>query len=131
MAAAGGYQAAAVAKEKIFYVVGAVNKPGGFVMQNDRDKMTTLKAVSLAGGMIGTAKTKEAVILRKNPGTDKRQEVPVNLNNVMHLKTEDAALQAGDILFIPDSSGKRALRRAGDIGLALTTGIAVVSAGKL
>jgi polysaccharide biosynthesis/export protein len=115
----------------IIYVVGAVNKPGGFVMQNDRDKMTTLKAVSLAGGTILTAKTKDAVILRKTPGTDKRQELTVNLDSVMKLKTEDAGLQAGDILFIPDSSGKRAWRRAGDIGLALTTGIAVVSAGKL
>jgi polysaccharide export outer membrane protein len=115
----------------IFYVVGAVNKPGGFVMQNDRDKMTTLKAVSLAGGTILTAKTKDAVILRKNPGVEKRQELPVNLDSVMKLKTEDAGLQPGDILFIPDSSGKRALRRAGDIGIALTTGIAVISAGKL
>ncbi len=115
----------------IFYVVGAVNKPGGFVMQNDRDKMTTLKAVSLAGGTIVTAKTKDAVILRKTPGVDKRQELAVNLDRVMKLKTEDAGLQAGDILFIPDSSGKRALRRAGDIGIALTTGVAVITAGKL
>src|SRR5207245_6003661 len=72
----------------IFYVVGAVNKPGGFVMQNDRDKMTTLKAVSLAGGTIVTAKTKDAVILRKTPGVDKRQELAVNLDRVMKLKTE-------------------------------------------
>jgi hypothetical protein len=71
------------------------------------------------------------VILRKTAGTDKRQELPVNLNSVMRLKTEDATLQPGDILFIPDSSGKRALHRAGDIGIALTTGIAVISAGKL
>ena len=115
----------------IIYVVGAVNKPGGYVMQNDRDKMTTLKAVSLAGGTIVTAKTKDAVILRKAPGVDKRQELPVNLDSVMKLKTEDAGLQAGDILFIPDSSGKRAWRKAGDVGLALTTGVAVVSAGRL
>lgn len=115
----------------IIYVVGAVNKPGGFVLQNDRDKMTTLKAVSLAGGTTGTARTKDTVILRKSAGTDKRQELPVNLNSVMRLKTEDATLQPGDILFIPDSAGRRALHRAGDIGIALTTGIAVVSAGKL
>ena len=45
--------------------------------------------------------------------------------------SELCGLQAGDILFIPDSSGKRALRRAGDIGIALTTGVAVITAGKL
>jgi polysaccharide export outer membrane protein len=114
----------------IIYVVGAVNHPGGFVMQNDRDRMTTLKVLSLAGGTMGSAKVKDAVILRKNPETGKRDELPVDLNKVLHLKSEDVALQASDILFIPDSSGKRALHRAGDIAISLTTGLALVSAGR-
>jgi polysaccharide export outer membrane protein len=114
----------------IIYVVGAVIRPGGFVMQNDRDRMTTLKVLSLAGGTTGSAKAKEAVILRKNPDTGKRDEVPVDLNKVLHLKSEDVALQASDILFIPDSSGKRALHRAGDIAISLTTGVALISAGR-
>jgi protein involved in polysaccharide export with SLBB domain len=110
--------------------VGAVNHPGGFVMQNDRDRMTTLKMLSLAGGPIGTAKIKDAVILRKNTETGKRDQVPVDLNKVMHLKMEDLSLQASDILFVPDSAGKRALHRTGDIAVSLTTGIAIVAAGK-
>jgi polysaccharide export outer membrane protein len=114
----------------IIYVVGAVIRPGGFVMQNDRDRMTTLKVLSLAGGTTGSAKAKEAVILRKNPDTGKRDEVPVDLNKVLHLKSEDVVLQASDILFIPDSSGKRALHRAGDIAISLTTGVALISAGR-
>jgi polysaccharide export outer membrane protein len=114
----------------IIYVVGAVIHPGGFVMQNDRDRMTTLKVLSLAGGTTGSAKVKEAVILRKNPDTGKRDELPVDLNKVLHLKSEDVMLQASDILFIPDSSGKRALHRAGDIAISLTTGLALVSAGR-
>ncbi len=48
----------------------------------------------------------------------------------MHLKTEDVTLQASDILFVPDSAGKRALHRTGDIAVSLTTGIAIVAAGK-
>jgi polysaccharide export outer membrane protein len=114
----------------IIYVVGAVTRPGGFVMQNDRDRMTTLKVLSLAGGTTGSAKVKQAVILRKNPNTGKRDEVPVDLNKVLHLKSEDVALQASDILFIPDSSGKRALHRAGDVAISLTTGLALVTAGR-
>jgi polysaccharide biosynthesis/export protein len=114
----------------IIYVVGAVSRPGGFVMQNDRDRMTTLKVLSLAGGTTGSAKSKDAVILRKNPDTGKRDELPVDLNKVLHLKSEDVALQASDILFIPDSSGKRALHRAGDIAISLTTGVALISAGR-
>jgi len=120
-----------VPRAGIIYVVGAVNHPGGFVMQNDRDRMTTLKVLSLAGGPTGSAKMKQAIILRKNPDTGKRDEVPVNLSKVMHLKTEDVMLQGSDILFVPDSSGKKALNRAGNVAIGLTTGLTLVTAGKL
>jgi len=119
-----------VPRAGIIYVVGAVNHPGGFVMQNDRDRMTTLKMLSLAGGTTSTAKVKNAVILRKDPNTGKRDEVPVNLNNIMHLRSEDVTLQASDILYVPDSAAKRALHRAGDVALSLTTGVALITAGK-
>lgn len=125
-----GGDVVSVPRAGIIYVVGAVNRPGGFQMQNDYDRMTTLKMLSLAGGPIDTAKIKSAVILRKNPETGKRDEVPVDLSKVMKLKAEDVMLQANDILFVPDSAGKRALRRTGDIAVSLTTGIAIVAAGK-
>src|SRR5712671_901783 len=125
-----GGDVVSVPRAGIIYVVGAVNRPGGFVMQNDRDRMTTLKILSLAGGTTSTAKERQAVILRKNLETGKRLEVRVDLKKVMQLKTEDVLLLPSDILFVPDSSGKRALRRAGDTALALTTGVALVSATK-
>ncbi len=53
-----GGDVVSVPRAGIIYVVGAVNRPGGFVMQNDRDRMTTLKMLSLAGGPINTAKIK-------------------------------------------------------------------------
>jgi polysaccharide biosynthesis/export protein len=126
-----GGDVVSVPRAGIIYVVGAVTRPGGFVLVNDRDRMTTLKILSLAGGTTGSAKAKEAVILRKNPETGKRDEVPVDLKKVMQLKTEDVMLVSSDILFIPDSSGKKALRKAGDVALGLTTGIALISAGRL
>ncbi len=119
-----------VPRAGIIYVVGAVNHPGGFVIQNDRDQMTALKMLSLAGGITNSAKTKEAVILRKNLDTGKRDEVPLDLNKVMNLKTEDVKLEASDILFVPDSAGKKALHRAGDMALVLTEGVALVGATK-
>ena len=73
----------------------------------------------------------KAIILRKNLDTGKRDEVPVDLGKVMHLKTEDVMLQGSDILFVPDSSGKKALNRAGDMAVGLTTGLAMLSAGKI
>jgi polysaccharide export outer membrane protein len=125
-----GGDVVSVPRAGIIYVVGAVTRPGGFVMQNDHDRMTTLKVLSLAGGATGSAKIKEAVILRKNPDTGKRDEVPVDLKKVLQLKSEDVMLQSSDILFIPDSSGKKAWHRAGDVAISLTTGLALVTAGR-
>ena len=126
-----GGDVVSVPRAGIIYVVGAVNHPGGFLLQNDLEHMTMLKMMSLAGGPTNTAKMKNAVILRKNPATGKREQVPVNLNKVMHLKEQDAELQANDILFVPDSSGLKALHRAGDVAVALTTGVGIVAAGRI
>ena len=122
-----GGDVVSVPRAGIIYVVGAVNHPGGFVMQGDRDRMTTLKVISLAGGLTGTAKMQHAIILRKNPDTGKRDEVPVDLSKIMHLKTEDVMLQGSDILFVPDSSGKKALKRAGDVAAGLTAAVTIVA----
>ena len=126
-----GGDVVSVPRAGIIYVVGAVSRPGGFLLQNDLDHMTMLKMLSLAGGTTSTAKMKNAVILRKNPDTGKRDQVPVDLKKVMTLKTQDVLLQANDILFVPDSAGLRALHRAGDIGVALTQGAGLVAVGRL
>jgi polysaccharide export outer membrane protein len=126
-----GGDVVSVPRAGIIYVVGAVQKPGGFLLQNDLDRMTMLKMLSLAGGTTNTAKMKNAVILRKNSDTGQRDQVPVDLSKVMHLKTPDVQLQANDILFVPDSNGLRALHRAGDVALTLTTGIGIVAAGRI
>lgn len=125
-----GGDVVSVPRAGIVYVVGAVNHPGGFVMQNDRDRMTALKVLSLAGGTTGTAKSNHAVILRKNADTGQRMEVPLDLNRVLHLKGEDVTLLASDILYVPDSTAKKALRRAGDLAISLSTGVALVRAGR-
>jgi polysaccharide export outer membrane protein len=120
-----------VPRAGIIYVVGAVNKPGGFLLENDLDRMTMLKMLSLAGGTTSTAKMKKAVILRKNLDTGQRDQVPVDLSKIMHMKSQDVQLQANDILFVPDSAGLKALHRAGDVGLAVTTGVGIVAAGRI
>jgi polysaccharide export outer membrane protein len=126
-----GGDVVSVPRAGIIYVVGAVVRPGGFLLQNDLDRMTMLKMLSLAGGTTNTAKSQNAVILRKNPDTGQRDQVPVDLKKVLHLKTPDVQLQANDILFVPDSNGLKALHRAGDVALSLTTGIGIVAAGKI
>jgi polysaccharide export outer membrane protein len=126
-----GGDVVSVPRAGIIYVVGAVTRPGGFLLQNDLDHMTMLKMLSLAGGTTNTAKMRNAVILRKNLDTGKRDQVPVDLKKVMSLKTQDVQMQTNDILFVPDSNGLRALHRAGDVAVGLTSGVALIAAGHL
>ncbi|HEV2388246.1 MAG TPA: polysaccharide biosynthesis/export family protein [Candidatus Acidoferrales bacterium] len=119
-----------VPKAGIVYVVGAVNRSGGFVMQNQGSDMTTLKALALAGGLVGSARAGSAVIIRKNGATGKNAEIVVNLKKILSRKTQDVELLPNDILFIPDSPGKRALARAGEAALSITTGVTVLRAAQ-
>ena len=125
-----GGDVVSVPRAGIIYVVGAVNRPGGFLMQNDLDRMTMLKMLALAGGTTNSAKISNTVILRKNSSTGDRDQVPVDLKKIMHMKTQDVKLQSNDILYVPDSNGLKALHRAGDVAVALTSGIGIVAAGK-
>jgi len=119
-----------VPRAGIVYVVGAVDKPGGFVLANDREQMTTLKILALAGGLKGTARPHQAVILRKNGDNGQRQELSVDLAKILERKTEDVRLLPSDILFVPDSSGKKALRKTGEIAIALASGVALIRLGR-
>src|SRR2546430_6596566 len=74
--------------------------------------MTVLKALALAEDTKSTAQKSKAVIIRKNPQEkNERQEIAVNLKNVLTGRAPDPRMQASDILFVPDSSGTKALRR--------------------
>src|SRR5262249_16729207 len=66
----------------IVYVLGAVQRPGGYTVSNDRAQLTTLKLLSLAGGLNRTAKGSRAIVVRKDT-TGKQTEVEVDLQKVM------------------------------------------------
>ena len=110
----------------VIYAVGAVQRPGGFAMETDRQQLTVLKVVSLAGGLTPTAKPGSAVILRQPPGSAQRRQLPVDVRKILSLKSEDLALQRNDILYVPDSTGKHALRRSAEIAIAIATGAAII-----
>lgn len=110
----------------VIYAVGAVQRPGGFAMETDRQQLTVLKVVSLAGGLTPTAKPGSAVILRQPPGSAQRRQLPVDVRKILSLKSEDLTLQRNDILYVPDSTGKHALRRSAEIAIAIATGAAII-----
>ena len=108
----------------VVYVLGAVGKAGGYVLSNDRTQLTTLKILSLAGGLTRTAKSDKAVIVRKD-NLGQQHEVPIDLKKVLNRKAEDLQLQPSDILYVPESGSKQALFRAVEFGLALGSGVAL------
>jgi len=108
----------------IVYVLGAVGRPGGFVLANDRGQMSALKILALAGGLSRTAKSDRAVIIRKD-SQGKQHEVALDLRRVTKLQSEDVILQPSDILFVPESGAKQALVRAAEFGVALGSAVAL------
>jgi polysaccharide export outer membrane protein len=108
----------------IVYVLGAVGKPGGFILTNDRSQMTTLKMLALAGGLNHTAKSNHAVIIRRDR-QGQQHEQTVDLKKVVERKAEDVRLEASDILYVPDSTAKRALYQAGAAAIGVGTGVAL------
>jgi polysaccharide export outer membrane protein len=108
----------------VAYILGAVSRPGGYVMANDRSQMSTLRLLALSGGLTRTAKKDRAVIIRKD-SQGQQQQVAVDLKRVLDRTTEDVPLKASDILYVPDSASKQALYRALEFGLALGAGVAL------
>jgi polysaccharide export outer membrane protein len=108
----------------IVYVLGAVGKPGGFVLANDRAQMTTLKMLALAGGLNLTAKSNHAVIIRRDRQGQQHEQM-VDLKKVVDRKAEDVRLEASDILYVPDSKAKKALYRAAEAAVGIGTGVAL------
>jgi polysaccharide biosynthesis/export protein len=108
----------------IVYVLGAVGRPGGFVLTNDREQLSTMKILALAGGFTNTAKTDRAVIIRKD-AQGQQHEVALDLKKIEKRQAEDVQLQPSDILYVPQSGAKQALLRSLEFGIALGSGVAL------
>ena len=118
-----------VPRAGVVYVVGAVNKPGGFTMKASTHGMTVLQALALAEDTKTTAKQNQTVIIRNDPQAPKgRKQIPVDLKSILQGKSPDPVLQAEDILFIPDSGGKRAFNRGIESVVQAATGVAIYGA---
>jgi polysaccharide biosynthesis/export protein len=115
-----------VQRAGIIYVAGAVGRPGGFTLKNDQEQMTVLKAIALAEDLKSTAVKSRAMIIRDDGRTPSaRQELPVNLSEVLQGRAPDPPMQANDILFVPDSSAKKAMRRAAEAAVQIATGVLI------
>jgi polysaccharide export outer membrane protein len=96
-----------VKRAGIVYVLGAVTRPGGYVMQED-GTLNVLQAISLANGTAATASTKTIYLMRRNAdGTG--VDIALPYKGITHGKYADVQLQATDVLFVPTSTMKSIL----------------------
>jgi len=105
-----------VAKAGIVYVLGDVNRPGGYTMSNNESKMSLLEALSIAGGPAKTAKLGRARLIRKVDHI----ETQISLGDIQKGKRPDFPMLPGDILYVPFSYAKNLVitSSAGIVGAA-------------
>jgi polysaccharide biosynthesis/export protein len=115
-----------VQRAGVVYVVGAVHRPGGFTLSSDRDNLTVLQALALGEGLTSTALQKKAIIIRRGlQFPNGREEVAVDLKKILAGHASDPDLKPNDILFVPDSTSKRAMRRGAEAAIQIATGIVI------
>src|SRR6267142_2487649 len=113
-----------VPKAEMVYVIGEVKRSGGFVL-GEHQSISVLQVLSLAEGLNTTADARHARILRLNRDADKREEMAVDVKDVLNGKKADVALRGDDILFIPGSTGKKAALRGIEAAIQTGTGMAI------
>lgn len=84
------------------YVLGEVNQPGAFTPAGNA-RLTILQAVAVARGLKPTASHRRAVVIRASPEGD-RQQIRVNLNDVVKGKVPDMVLEPSDVVYVQKNS---------------------------
>ena len=101
-----------VQRAALVYIMGAVNRPGGYVLNEDRQHLTVLKALAMAGDVTGVAKKARISVLRRDPAgpAEKRDEILVNYKAMVKGQIADMLLKPDDILYVPESGRLKAMR---------------------
>jgi polysaccharide export outer membrane protein len=108
----------------VIYVLGAVRKPGAFVI-NGRERVSVLQALAMAEGLAPTPAPKNSRVLRDAAGQPHRTEIPVNVSKIIANQAEDIALRANDILYIPTSTQKKVAIRTLEAAVQVGTGVLI------
>ncbi len=93
-----------VPRAGIVYVLGAVNRAGGFLMQEDGELDVT-QALALANGTQMQAAVGSMRILRKL-SDGKIEETPIPYGDIVRGKVASPRLRADDVLYVPVSKTK-------------------------
>ena len=94
----------------VVYVVGAVKNSGVYRLKSSSS--TTLRqAIAMAGGTGYEAKLNKTVIIRNDDG--RQTEIPFPINKNVSKPLDDITLESNDIVYVPTSSTKAAVKGGG------------------
>lgn len=111
-----------------FIVAGSVTAPGPYPML-DGNQNTVVTAIAQAKGTIQYFSHKAFIYRPDDKGT--LHEIPVDLGGILSRKKPDITLYAHDILYVPDSSGRRitqtTINSLTGVGMSATTAMIYVT----
>ena len=116
-----GGQIVDVPRGGIFFVDGAVKKPGSFRIKGDT---TLTQAISMADGF-DFAAVKSKIKIYRATGTVNRKVIAVNYGSILRGKTPDVALQDRDVIIVPKNGFKSFLQ-----GFSTFIGLGPFSVGR-
>jgi polysaccharide export outer membrane protein len=109
------------------FVAGNVKKPGSYPMQDNSDT-TVVKALALSEGLEAYS-AKEAFIYREEGAGQPRQQITVQLSEILKRKSPDVVLQPDDILYVPENNNQKmtakVLTQLAGFGAATATGMLI------
>jgi polysaccharide export outer membrane protein len=109
-----------VPRAGIIYVLGEVNRPGGYVI-NSTGGITILQIVAVAGGPTHVASAGKTRLLRRS--NNGFQEQQIDVKKLLRGKAKDVPVRDQDILFIPTSGIKSAINSASLVATAASVAI--------
>ena len=117
-----------VERADLIYVNGEVGKVGAFAL-DERDSMSVVQVLTLAGGLGREANPTQAIVLRQISETSRRAEIPLNITRVLAGKDDDFPLLPNDLLYVPRSHAlKRNIGRVLLIAIPLAATLSIALA---
>jgi polysaccharide biosynthesis/export protein len=112
-----------VPRAGIIYVLGDVNRSGGFVLDG-RQVLTVEEAMALAGGGAKAAALNRVQLVRSLKD-GRKEAITISLNEIFKGKAPDVDLKDGDVVYVPTSTVKLAAEQALQSALGIGTNVVV------
>ncbi|MGB9405947.1 MAG: SLBB domain-containing protein [Terracidiphilus sp.] len=114
-----------VSRAGLVYVVGDVQRPGGFPV-DPAQGLTVVQALSLAWGPTQNAAIGKALLIREQKGG--RTLTSLNLKRMLHGQEPDQPVRDRDILYVPDSAARNLWNRTMESAIQSAIGVTIYSA---